>query len=627
MQAKLKIELLSNTCIALGSSIGETTDMDVYVDKNGKPYIPSKRIKGLIRSVIEEYNSLSNNSIDIERIIGKASLQGEHFIKGQGGSLYIEDAILDESMGTISVKTQTAIDETTHSAKEGSLRSISVIDKGTTFASNVTLEDKDFDTIKKVLPLLRHMGLNRNRGLGLVKVTIEKNDDSKTKLNFNVTSNLVKIKIENISNLMISSIDQNETIPYIPSSTILGYFANRYIKETNDEEKLKELFLNDGHLIFSNAYISDKNFNEYMPCPAFIKKYKNLNNEGRVEYINKFFKEENTSNKVERKIASLDDKYVRSDIFNNGLDINNIKVIEPCYEYAYHHSLKPNGEVKDFFQFLSLEKGQHFVGYVYGDINKLRSLFSIVNDKIAYFGKSRNSQYGKCNITLECIKGISNKGNILIFKAPVALTDNNKELLDANEIADKIKSGCKVNNYSLKYTNLGGFNMLWGLPKVAKTAIDGGSYIEFENISCDEIIAFLNKNNVSSLDYMIVDKNSVISNNKPYIPNNEEKVIDNRKEDQVLEKALKKYEENKGKKYINQTQLERLLMLLEQTKSYKEFSNQIDLVSLDKTKEKLKKIISDIDNEFNHNNDEEFKKYVKTYLTLLKWEGRKHESK
>ena len=169
--------------------------------------------------------------------------------------------------------------------------------------------------------------------------------------------------------------------------------------------------------------------------------------------------------------------------------------------------------------------------------------------------------------------------------------------------------------------------MLWGLPKVAKTAIDGGSYIEFENISCDEIIAFLNKNNVSSLDYMIVDKNSVISNNKPYIPNNEEKVIDNRKEDQVLEKALKKYEENKGKKYINQTQLERLLMLLEQTKSYKEFSNQIDLVSLDKTKEKLKKIISDIDNEFNHNNDEEFKKYVKTYLTLLKWEGRKHESK
>ena len=618
MNAKLKITLLSNTCVALGSSSGETTDMDVYQDKFGNPYIPSKRIKGLIRSAVEEYNYLSNNSIDINSLLGKPCENGESISKGLGGSLFIEDAIL-ENNASISIKTQTAIDETTHEAKRGSLRSIKIIDKDAIFISNVSFEnDNDFEKLSKALILLRHMGLNRNRGLGLIKVSLIKDYNKIKKLEANkINTKLLKIKIENISNLMISSIDQNETINYIPSSTILGYFANKYIKLTNNENKLHNLFLNNGHLIFSNAYISDNDFNEYMPCPVFIKKYKNLSENGRVEFVNKFFKDD-VNNKVEKKIASLDNKYIKVSAFENKIDINNLRVIEPEYEYSYHHSLDKYGKVKDFYQFLSLEKNQHFVSYVYGDIDKLKELFKVVNEEIVYFGKSKNSQYGKCKISIESVNEKQYSGNVLIFKAPVSLSVDNKEILDASDIARHINAN--VENYSLKYANLGGFNMLWGLPKIAKTAIDGGSYIEFEGCKTLDIVNFLDKCCISKLDYIIVDKNNLENIYYPYTKENNNKFDETYSENVIIkEKAIKKYKETRNDIYLNQTQLERLLFLLKETKTLSEFNKEVDLIANQNIKNKIVKLLTNISNEYD---ELSYSLYLTTYLNLLKWEGR-----
>lgn len=623
MNAKLKIKLLSNTCIALGSSRDETSDMDVYQDKRGNPYIPSKRIKGLIRGTIEEFNYLTNNSIDINSLLGKPCEDENSISKGIGGSLFIEDAILN-SEADISIKTQTAIDENTHEAKKGSLRTIRVINKGAIFESNVTLDSKDFDSLSKAVTLLRHIGLNRNRGLGLVKVSLIKDCDEVKRLDNNlITTKLLKIKIENISNLMISSINQNETIDYIPASTILGYFANKYFKLSKNQSKMNELFLNEGHLIFSNAYISDEKFNEYIPCPIFIKKYKNLSVEGRVEYVNKFFKED-SSNKIEKKIASLDNKYIRVNTFENKIDINNLRLIEPEYEYAYHNSLDKYGKVKDFYQYFSLKKNQYFVSYIYGDSSKLKELFNIVNEEIVYFGKSRNSQYGKCKISIESVSEKENKGNVLIFKSPVTLSIDNKELLEANDIAKHIKSNLKVENYSLKYTNLGGFNMLWGLPKIARTAIDGGSYIELNNCDTSDIVKFLDKCKVSKLDYMIVDKLNLENIEKTYESNPVKEVVEKSSDEiKIKAKALQKYKETKANININQTQLERLLLLIKETKSLKEFNEEIGLIAKDNIKKRIKELIEKVKNEYNESN---YKLYLSTYLNLLKWEGRKNES-
>ncbi len=628
MNAKLKIELLSNACIALGSSYGEASDMDVYLDKQGKPYIPSKRIKGLIRSAIEEYNNISNKPIDINKLLGSPVIEGETITKGQGGSLYIENAYSSNDINTVSIKTQTAIDNKTHQAKTGSLRTTKVVNKGAIFTSNITLDKEDYQNLKNILPLLRHMGLNRNRGLGLIKVTIEEDYSSNKKLNssiINKNTKLVKIKIKNISNLMISSVNANESISYIPSSTILGYFANKYIKLTNNETKLKKLFLDDNHLIFSNAYISDDDYNEYIPCPQFIKKFKNLSSDGRVDYINKFLNESDKSeNKVERKIASLDGKYIRANVFNESVDKENFIALEPEYEYAYHHSLDKDGKVNEFYQFFSLERDQHFVSYVYGDYDKLQELFKVVNDRIVYFGKSKNSQYGKCEIEIEIVKEQQLKGNVLIFKAPVSIVVDNKEILEANEIAKKISLNSSVTNYSLKYTNLGGFNMLWGLPKIARTAIDGGSYIEFENVNSSDIVNFLDKCGVSRLDYMLVNSSDIIKFKEAKSPVKTSKLKARLTlEEEVLTKALNKYESTKNRVKLNSTQIERVLMLINETSSLRNLNDQIEQIASVSIKDKIKKIINNLNNEYDENN---YKLYLITYFNLLKWEGRGNES-
>ena len=316
---------------------------------------------------------------------------------------------------------------------------------------------------------------------------------------------------------MLSSLNQKESLPYIPSSTIYGYFANEYFKKIKNQKLFDNLFLGDNSIQFSNAYISDLEYNEYIPCPLFIKKYKNRGVNGEVEYVNKFIKE-NIDNKVEKKITSLDGKYILASTFKKeGVDLNNLKVIEPTFEYAYHHSLDEFGNVKEFFQFLSLAKGQNFVAYAYGDEKKIFELFNKVNSRNVYFGKSRTSQYGKCEIDVEPVnenkeeKHESISNNVLIFKSPVSLTLNNEEIVNPLMIAKEI-NGKSVTNYAIKYSSIGGFNMLWGLPKQSKTAIDAGSYLELM-ASLKEIKDFLDKCNVSSLDYYLIpsdylDKNS-----------------------------------------------------------------------------------------------------------------------
>ena len=55
MKTKLRIQLKSDLCAASGEGLGSLIDTDVCYDKYGFPYIPSKRIKGLLREAFMEY--------------------------------------------------------------------------------------------------------------------------------------------------------------------------------------------------------------------------------------------------------------------------------------------------------------------------------------------------------------------------------------------------------------------------------------------------------------------------------------------------------------------------------------------------------------------------------------------
>ena len=61
MKKILQIELKSDLCVGTGESLGSLIDTDICYDRYGFPYIPSKRLKGLIREAFIEYMDWSND--------------------------------------------------------------------------------------------------------------------------------------------------------------------------------------------------------------------------------------------------------------------------------------------------------------------------------------------------------------------------------------------------------------------------------------------------------------------------------------------------------------------------------------------------------------------------------------
>ena len=61
MKKILQIELKSDLCAGSGESLGSLIDTDICYYRYGFPYIPSKRLKGLIRESFIEYMDWSNN--------------------------------------------------------------------------------------------------------------------------------------------------------------------------------------------------------------------------------------------------------------------------------------------------------------------------------------------------------------------------------------------------------------------------------------------------------------------------------------------------------------------------------------------------------------------------------------
>ena len=49
MKYKLQIQLKSDLCASSGDSFGSLIDNDICYDKYGFPYIPAKRLKGILR--------------------------------------------------------------------------------------------------------------------------------------------------------------------------------------------------------------------------------------------------------------------------------------------------------------------------------------------------------------------------------------------------------------------------------------------------------------------------------------------------------------------------------------------------------------------------------------------------
>ncbi|MGB9823399.1 RAMP superfamily CRISPR-associated protein [Thermodesulfovibrio sp.] len=211
---KLTIELKSPCLIGSGEGFGAIIDSDIVFDEYGIPYIPSKRIKGCLRDsaieICEMFESAGINVLDLQKdktenkysivtsIFGKPgndksapvyfsnlTIQGYDDIKkwlaylmNQYSGLISREGIIEQYT---EIRQQTAIDETTGTAEEHSLRTIRVAKKGLVFEGSIDADIDDVKLLYFAVKNLRRLGTKRNRGFGEVECKLY---DGSNEINF-----------------------------------------------------------------------------------------------------------------------------------------------------------------------------------------------------------------------------------------------------------------------------------------------------------------------------------------------------------------------------------------------------------------------------------------------------------
>lgn len=187
----------------IGSGEGYSTiiDSDVIFDDIGIPYIPARRIKGLLRESAEDviqiaksaFPSLNGKNSIIKDLFGDPGQEepapliipnfytAEYFQSYAWLSYYLKHndygkIISKESIvnSFTRIRKNTSIENGV--AKEHSLRTIRVVNKGITFKGTAKLTTND-SKMKNIFILsclnLRTIGTKRNRGLGEIECEIE----------------------------------------------------------------------------------------------------------------------------------------------------------------------------------------------------------------------------------------------------------------------------------------------------------------------------------------------------------------------------------------------------------------------------------------------------------------------
>ena len=657
MRKKLQIELKSDLCAGSGESLGSLIDTDICYDEYGFPYIPSKRLKGLIKEAFIEYMDWKK---DESLIKVKEELFGTEDSR-DSGNLRIDNAYL-KNISSIEndienieeqykkylskqrivelntdIRYQTAVDEESGVAKENSLRSIRVLESGNVFEAFIECDKEAEEKIlEKCIKLLTHMGNNRTRGLGEVKCSIiddKKDNEAKYNEDIETLNEEKEYEIELLlkaeSNIMVSKQLSEVTENYIPGSNIMGSIANKYIKDKkidnfdNIDEKFINLFLN-GKVIYSNAYITEKDGKlEYYPAPLSYSKVKNMNK----VYHNKMI----DVNEENIQLSNFGDKFVTL------TGENYIK--EVLTSENYHHqrakdlSIGHVSEGKDggtFYQFLSIDQGQYFKTKIIGKGKELNEILKYIKiDEILRVGKSKAAEYGKLRVVNNLKTEIKETEKTyskfaVILTSPLILFDENKVQIakDKNTLINKLKEtfgieNLKVTKAFIGYSEESGFNAIWKMPKEQVVSYASGTTIVFESESPVKLKEKyilgerINEGYGQLVIYDLADKKDSSLTFKEYkIESEEKKYSEIQKETRkILNKSIKKVineeilidalntvEKNYNKISISNTTIGRILLMLKESKNYEEFDQNVKSIKDDK---KLKNIIKIIENKEN----------------------------
>lgn len=667
MKKKLEITLMSDLCAGVGKHFAAVIDLDTAIDEYGIPFIPSRRLKGCMREV-----AVMIGSEKINEIFGKRGCNAP-------GSLSITDATIEDydnvvdalvAQGDISpnsvadifcsVRSETAIDG--DNVKDGSLRFIRVVNKYSPidskplkFIAEIEFDDCFENEIQKICKGLRNIGYRRNRGFGAVKCTLTDSADEfiTDKYEFDPNAKYeLKYTVYLQSDIMLPSTDTNHSLDYIPGTAVIGALASKY---TGSD--FNEVFLS-GDVYFSNLYISDKSYSEYIPAPRFLAKVKaatEIEDKGikNLIAVNESVENNEDDNKLPKHYKPLKSGYINPDCGYK----------KPKTKIVYHNAV--NTDESGLYTQYCLCNGQFFKGSVIAKGKLTEEIYALFKSGTISFGRSKTAQYAKCKIVKIENKIISesDKENTIkltagstaayICESDVVLTDENGAF--TTELTELLKV-LKLENHqklrketSIATRIVSGYNSKWNLKKPQLPAIRSGSVVVFtvdSDMQASEYLYIGEKQNegfgkvrlLPSADNFVVSQSVISDSNTEKAENPIILEIKNRRiDDMIISKAIIKGEEIK----LNASQTGRITLMCKEAESYEDFINRVSGIKTESVKkeamsyfnkEELNAVFDDI---FNNSPFEgcigsqdkkkkefvwkKFKKYIIDVLTVRKY--------
>jgi CRISPR-associated protein Csx10 len=187
----LRIELLSDASPGTGTGQASTIDREVPHTSLGLPFLPGRRVKGLLRDAAMEIHEMDladpavvDQLFGTERRPGAVRVGNAELESAEGLVPWVTwaSSVAPQDFGPEQVlrhyaylRQQTAINRRTGAPLEQTLRRVRVLKRGLRFRAPilVSLEPERLESAVRTLALaglaIRRFGVSRNRGLGHVR--------------------------------------------------------------------------------------------------------------------------------------------------------------------------------------------------------------------------------------------------------------------------------------------------------------------------------------------------------------------------------------------------------------------------------------------------------------------------
>ena len=490
--SRIKIILKSDLCAASGDGFSSVIDTDVSYDKYGFPVIGARRLKGCLRDAAK---LIGTSDETINGIFGTSGSDKSGSLKISDAHIKGYDELKQEAVSSglnaeevISLFTytraSTAIEDDT--AKDNSLRFTRVVKHfspltdnttETEFEADVEIDEQYAAEFSDICKALRNIGYKRNRGCGAVKCSFEFEkkkalpSDGKN-INGDTTSITYLIRLKD--NVMLPSSASDETADYISGTSVMGFFANEYLRSNTADESFENIFLKN-NVAFSNLYISDEKMTEYFPAPVILGKIKGK--DGAFNIVT-YKKDESTIIKPVKSGYSCFDSVIK----------------KPLTETVYHHT---RGDEANLYTQTSLCSGQYFRGTITGKSEYVKIIYDILTHSTLHFGRSKTAQYSACELVKADISPVSDSVKtirsgeqfIILLLSDVLIPDEaggydisvhglQKAIGHGIEKLECDK-GEKVKRSALRYRIIAGYNSKWNIQKPQIRTIAAGSTLVF----------------------------------------------------------------------------------------------------------------------------------------------------